>query len=83
MSLATELDGHTGTAVSETLAQKADRLAQDFATRAERHDTEGSFVAENYARLKEEGLIEAGVPVELGGGGASVAELADMLRRLA
>lgn len=67
----------------ENLGRKADRLAQDFATRADRHDAEGSFVAENYARLKEEGLIEAGVPVELGGGGATVAELADMLRRIA
>lgn len=83
MSLATELVGHANRAASDTLAEKADRLAQDFATRADRHDAEGSFVAENYARLKEEGLIEAGVPAELGGGGASVAELADMLRRLA
>lgn len=83
MSLATDLAGQTSRAVSETPAQKADRLARDFATRADRHDAEGSFVTENYARLKEEGLIEAGVPVELGGGGASVADLADMLRRLA
>lgn len=83
MSLATTLDTRADRAASETLAQKADRLAQDFATRAERHDADGSFVAENYARLKEEGLIEAGVPVELGGGGATVADLADMLRRLA
>jgi alkylation response protein AidB-like acyl-CoA dehydrogenase len=83
MSLATIPDGPAEAATSETLAQKVDRLAQDFATRADRHDAEGSFVAENYARLKEEGLIEVGVPVELGGGGASLAELADMLRRLA
>lgn len=83
MSLATDLVERPDRAPSATLAQKADLLAQDFATRADRHDAEGSFIAENYARLKEAGLIQAGVPAELGGGGASVAELADMLRRLA
>jgi len=70
-------------AVREGLAERAARLATDFGSRAAGHDAEGSFVAENYALMKEEGLIEAGVPAELGGGGASVAELADMLRRLA
>ena len=70
-------------AVREGLAERAARLATDFGSRAAGHDAEGSFVAENYALMKEEGLNEAGVPAELGGGGASVAELADMLRRLA
>lgn len=70
-------------AAQDSLAERADRLARDFAARAGRHDAEGSFVAENCAKLKEAGLIEAGVPAELGGGGASAAELADMLRRLA
>lgn len=83
MTLADSIIDHFATTSSETLAQIADRLAQDFATRAAQHDSEGSFVAENYAKLKEAGLIEAGVPVELGGGGAGVPELADMLRRLA
>ncbi len=53
MSLATTLDTRADRAASETLAQKTDRLSQDFATRAERHDADGSFVAENYARLNE------------------------------
>lgn len=83
MSRADTLTESPAIKMPETLARRADRLAQDFATRADRHDADGSFVAENYARLKEAGLIEAGVPVELGGGGASMAELADMLRRLA
>ncbi len=46
-------------------------------------DENDSFVAENYAALKTSGLVEAGVPAELGGGGANVTELADMLRTLA
>jgi alkylation response protein AidB-like acyl-CoA dehydrogenase len=44
---------------------------------------EDRYVAENFAMLKEAGLLEAGVPRELGGGGADVDELAAMLRTLA
>ena len=43
---------------------------------------EDSFVADNFALLKASGLVEAGVPRELGGGGADVDELAAMLRTL-
>jgi len=44
---------------------------------------EDRFVAGNYKRLRDAGLVEAGVPAELGGGGADVRDLADMLRILA
>ena len=64
-------------------AELADKLGKDFASRAEVADETDGFVAENYDILKSSGLVEAGVPAELGGGGASVAELAEMLRRLA
>lgn len=67
----------------ETLAEKADRLAKDCASRAEAHDRDESFVAENYEKLKAEGLISAAVPKELGGLGAEVGEMADVVRRLA
>jgi indole-3-acetate monooxygenase len=46
-------------------------------------DESGQFVADNYALLKQHGLVEAGVPAELGGGDASIDELANMLRMLA
>lgn len=46
-------------------------------------DENDLFVSENYTVLKEAGLVEAGVPAELGGGGASIPELAEMLRILA
>lgn len=69
--------------VSERLSDRADRLAAEFETRAAGHDADDSFVAENFARLSAEGLLAAGVPAELGGGGAGLADLADMLRRLA
>lgn len=61
----------------------ANRLAPRLAERASEVDQNDLFVAENYALLKEAGLVEAGVPQELGGGGAEIPELAEMLRVLA
>ncbi len=61
----------------------AEALAPELAAGAAAHDDDDSFVADNYARLREAGLIEAGVPTELGGKGVETAELADMLRILA
>src|SRR5262245_28717237 len=61
----------------------ARKLGPAFAGRAAAADENDRFVAENYQALKEAGLVEAAVPRELGGKGAEVAELADMLRTLA
>jgi alkylation response protein AidB-like acyl-CoA dehydrogenase len=60
----------------------AEGLAEQLAAGAAKADAEDGFVAGNYALLREAGLVEAGVPQELGGGGADVRELADMLRVL-
>jgi alkylation response protein AidB-like acyl-CoA dehydrogenase len=57
-------------------------LGPGFAERADRCDANDTFVAENFVELKERGVLAAGVPVELGGGGASYPELCDMLRIL-
>lgn len=59
-----------------------DRLGPRFAERAALYDTRDGFVAENYAELKATRVFSAGVPFEFGGGGASHAELGEMLRRL-
>jgi len=59
------------------------QLGPRFAARAAAHDAEDSFVADNYAELRANRLFSAGVPAELGGGGASQAELAEILRLLA
>jgi alkylation response protein AidB-like acyl-CoA dehydrogenase len=61
----------------------ANELGRGFAARAASHDDTDEFVAENYVELKARNVLSAGVPEELGGGGASVAELAGMLRTLA
>ena len=54
-----------------------------FAERSRRYDANDAFVAENFAELKERGVFAAGVPRELGGGGASYPQLCAMLRTLA
>ncbi len=59
------------------------RLGPAFAARAAAHDADDSFVADNYKDLRAHRLFSAGVPAELGGGGASQADLADVLRVLA
>ena len=57
-------------------------LAPVFADRAAQLDQSDQFAAENFAELRASGLVEAGVPSALGGGGAPVRELAEMLRIL-
>ena len=44
-------------------------LAADFATRSAEHDRDGSHPTENYARLRDEGLLALTVPAALGGAG--------------
>jgi indole-3-acetate monooxygenase len=69
--------------VSKSPADIARELGPELARRAEARRDEDEFVADNFALLKDAGLVEIGVPIELGGGGASVDELAAMLRVLA
>ena len=70
-------------AKSRSIADIARELGPVFAERAETAADEDRFVADNFASLKAAGLVEAGVPAELGGGGADVDELAEMLRIIA
>jgi alkylation response protein AidB-like acyl-CoA dehydrogenase len=58
-------------------------LGPVVARRADEATDEDHFVADNFALLKSAGLVEAGVPGELGGGGALIDELAAILRALA
>lgn len=72
----------TPTAKATDWLATAKRLSDDFATRAAAHDADDSFVAENYAALKTAKLFSAPVPAELGGGGATYAEHAEIIRIL-
>jgi len=58
-------------------------LGPEFAARAAHHDEGDLFVADNYVALKKHGVLTAGLPTELGGGGAEHRELGEMLRVLA
>jgi alkylation response protein AidB-like acyl-CoA dehydrogenase len=58
-------------------------LGAIFAERADHSDANDEFVADNFAALKQRGVLAAGVPSELGGGGASYLELCEMIRELA
>src|ERR671929_2339305 len=60
----------------------AQELAPGFAARAAAHDADDRFVVENYEEMKARRVFSAGVPAELGGGGASHSELCAMLREL-
>jgi alkylation response protein AidB-like acyl-CoA dehydrogenase len=74
---------NTATATPRTIADVAKELGPIFARRATEATDEDKFVAENFTLLKSSGLVDAGVPKELGGAGASIDELATMLRTLA
>lgn len=54
------------------LQQRARGLAEDFATRAARHDREASDPVENYAALRDAGFYGLNVPTELGGDGVGL-----------
>ena len=60
----------------------ARKLGQEFAKRAAGYDRDGEFVSENYRDLCEHRFFSAGIPAELGGGGATYEELADVIREL-
>lgn len=61
---------------------RATELSAAFAARAAAHDHDGTFVDENYDALRDAGLFAALVPDELGGGGATHAEICEALRIL-
>lgn len=58
-------------------------IGPEFAERAAAHDLEGTFVEGNYQTLRQRKLFSAGVPADLGGGGATLADICDILRELA
>ena len=60
----------------------ARQLGQEFGERAYAYDDEGSFVHENYADLRDYNLFSAGIPSELGGGGASHEEICGIIREI-
>ncbi|WCM91286.1 acyl-CoA/acyl-ACP dehydrogenase [Acidovorax sp. NCPPB 2350] len=54
-------------------------LAAEFARRAPLHDRDGSFPHRNFEDLRRAGLLALAAPRALGGGGASAAQLAEVV----
>jgi indole-3-acetate monooxygenase len=71
------------TAPSQSVADIARALGPDLVPSGTAAADEDQFVAENFARLRGSTLLQAGVPTDLGGGGADVDALAEMLKTLA
>lgn len=61
---------------------EAQTIADAIGPLADRHDGEESFVDQGYTALKQAGFFKALVPVELGGGGATLAEMCAAIRVL-
>src|SRR5215203_3080133 len=59
------------------------KLGPQIADEGRACDAENRYVGANIAALREHGFLGLAVPAELGGGGLSRIELADMLRELA
>jgi alkylation response protein AidB-like acyl-CoA dehydrogenase len=83
MAMVEERAPETAAPAKKDYREAAAALVPALAEGAAAHDAEDRFVAENCRALREAGLIEAGAPAALGGGGAEVRELADVLRILA
>lgn len=74
-----QLETHT---ISGNWLDLASSLGEEFAKRASEHDRKSQFVSDNYRDLRDNGFFSAGIPVELGGGGATYEELASVIREL-
>jgi alkylation response protein AidB-like acyl-CoA dehydrogenase len=62
---------------------RARRIAVRFAARAAGHDREGTFPVDDFADLRDAGLMGLMVPAALGGLGSNFAEYADVAYELA
>lgn len=83
MTITTDTTQPTGEAAATlTPLERAREIGPRIAAHASRHDVEGSFVTEAYDELRAAGLLRAAVPVELGGDGATIAELTALQREL-
>jgi alkylation response protein AidB-like acyl-CoA dehydrogenase len=67
----------------DTVDKLATAVAEAAAPHADRHDLEGSFVTEGVTAARDLGYLAAPVPAELGGAGATTADLARSQRIVA
>jgi alkylation response protein AidB-like acyl-CoA dehydrogenase len=73
--------------MSATLSSTAekgltDRMLERFAKRAPQYDRDNAFFSDDFDELRQSGYLTSAVPTELGGGGLSLAGVAQQQRRL-
>jgi alkylation response protein AidB-like acyl-CoA dehydrogenase len=73
----------TAQMTDEELIGRARAVGEEIAVHAARHDAEGTFVEEGVQLLRDAGLLALAVPTELGGGGATIRQVALVQRELA
>ena len=73
----------TTTSRAEELVAWAAGFGPTLREHADRHDREGTWVAESFEALRQGGLLTLAVPTELGGMGATIREIALVDRELA
>lgn len=66
--------------MSQDWIAKAKEIASEIEINAAAHDENEVFVADGFAKLKAAGFFKALVPEDLGGGGASLAEICTAIR---
>jgi alkylation response protein AidB-like acyl-CoA dehydrogenase len=59
-----------------------DQMLERFAKRAPQYDRDNAFFSDDFDELRQSGYLTIAVPVELGGGGLSLAGVAQQQRRL-
>jgi alkylation response protein AidB-like acyl-CoA dehydrogenase len=79
--MTTQLDTPTDRTVE--LVARAAACGPVLAENAARHDRDGSWIEASFEHLREQGILRFAVPTELGGEGATIANLAMVQRELA
>src|SRR5262245_36384104 len=77
------MEGPMNTPHTQRATDLAHELGAHFGKRCAGHDAADTFVAEHYAALKEQRVLAALVPAELGGGGWTHRDMSMFLRTLA
>jgi alkylation response protein AidB-like acyl-CoA dehydrogenase len=68
---------------TSTWIELTHKLGKAFEERARKNDETGEFVFANYEDLKKHKFFSAAIPKEFGGGGASHAEMCNIIRTIA
>jgi alkylation response protein AidB-like acyl-CoA dehydrogenase len=71
------------TDLERELVAEAAACGPVLAANAERHDRDGTWVADSFEHVKDRGLLAIAVPVELGGRGATLRQVSMVQRELA